>query len=176
MKWHSVAARAATLICVLFIALPRSAAAATAIFVRVAGIQGDSTDVRHAHWIDVLALGGGVTNPGSSGYGAAPTFTDVSILKRIDSASPLLFLTAAQGTQVDSVDIEFVKEGERGATYFKMRLSGVVISGVRTNASVSDDNITELVTFHFARIEWTWIPDGTPPVHGCWDLEQSQAC
>ncbi len=76
----------------------------------------------------------------------------------------------------ESVDIDFVKESAAPVTYFNMRLSDVVITGVRTNASTSEDNVTEFVTFQFARLEWTWTPDGTPPVHSCWDLVQNQAC
>jgi type VI secretion system secreted protein Hcp len=169
MKWYSSALRGAALIGVLSIAFPLSAAAADAIFVRVQGIDGDSTEVGHVNWIEALAFGGGVTNPESAvsaggGTTGRPTFSDVSILKRIDRASPALFLAAAKGSHVASVDIDFVKlGGSRPTTYYKIRLSQVVISGVRTNASVSEGSTTEFVTFSFGEMECTFIPaDGSP--------------
>jgi len=177
---QSTARGCAALALALFLAAPRVAAAVDDIFVLVDGIPGDSTEAGHPGWIRAFALGNSVANPISSGGGKA-TFSDLSILKNIDTASPALFVTAAGRRQLSTVTIEFVRPGVERFTYFKMLLSDALITGVRTNANSTDDSITEFVTFSYARIRWEYTPqkaDGSPgpKVTGCWDVSQNLAC
>jgi type VI secretion system secreted protein Hcp len=170
---------------VVLLTAPTVAGAIDDIFVRVAGIAGESTARDHEGWIDVSALGNGVTTtvtgPGGGGGGTDTTFSDLSILKRIDRASPLLFLAAARAQQFSMVEVDFVRRGQDPFTYFKMKLMDVLITGVRTNASVTEDAITEFVTFKFGRIEWEYKvqnPDGSAGdvVRGCWNVATHAVC
>ncbi|MGD9762775.1 MAG: Hcp family type VI secretion system effector [Candidatus Binatia bacterium] len=164
---------------------PHVAAAADQIFVLVDGIAGSSTDARHVGWIDAYAAGNSVAiampTPTTGGQGTVTSFSDFSVLKGIDSASPALFVTAAKGQHLRTVDVEFVRPGQEPFTYFKIQLSDATITGVRTNANSTDDSITEFVTFSYRRIRWEYTPqraDGSPgtKVIRCWDVAQRVDC
>jgi type VI secretion system secreted protein Hcp len=173
------------LLAAVLLASPRLGAADD-IFVRIDGIEGDVQEVSHVGWIRAFAVGNSVSSSSSNtGVGGLPTvvtaFSDVSVLKGIDRASPALFVAAATGEQRRAVDVEFVRGGEDPFVYFRIQLTDVLITGVRTNASSRDQNITEFVTFAFERIRWEYRvqrPDGTPggSVVGCWDMRAKIEC
>ena len=82
-----------------------------AVFLKLDGIEGESRDARHAKEIDVTSWSLGVTNAGSGhgggggggGGGAGrATFTDLSVSKLVDRASPALMLAVASGRHVRS--------------------------------------------------------------------------
>ena len=78
-----------------------------AVFLKLDGIEGESTDARHAKEIDVAAWSLGVTNSGSThsggGGGAGrATFTDLAVTKLLDKASPALMLAVATGRHLRS--------------------------------------------------------------------------
>lgn len=176
--------RCAYLSLLVLLALPRLAYAVDDIFVLVNGIQGDATDRDHPGWIQVYALGNSVASLMVTNGGSQRTetqFSDLSVLKKIDRASPALFVSAASARQIPTVKIEFVRPGPTPFAYFKMELSDVLITGVRTNANSAEDSISEFVTFSYDRIKWEFIPqnpDGSAgtSVKGCWDRSEDGTC
>lgn len=153
-------------------------AAPVDIFVKIDGIEGEVTSVGRTGQILALGVNTGVQQAVTTGAGGLSggqaSFTDISIVKRIDKATPKLFVESASGTHFPKVTVEFVRDG---AVFYKVTLSDVIISGVRTNAG--SDGVTELVTFAFGRIAWLYTvygPDGQPMgnVAGGWDLTQNK--
>ena len=72
-------------------------------FLKIDGIDGDSTSVQHKGEIDVQSWSWGVTQTGSSGGGGGgggagrAVFQDFHFVSRISKASPALFLACATG-------------------------------------------------------------------------------
>lgn len=168
----------------LALLLPRLATA-DEIFVLVDGIPGDAVEAGHVGWIRAFALGNSLALPHVPGSGTGggrterPTFSDLSILKGLDSASPALFVAAAGAHRFAKVDVDVVRPGAQRFVYFRIRLSDVLITGVRTNAG--DERVTEFVTFAYERIRWEYTPqrpDGSagPTVSGCWNVVANQSC
>lgn len=161
----------------------RRIAAADDVFLRIDGIEGEATDSAHANWIDVLGLGSSVTQSTATGGGgggsARAVFSDMSIVKRVDRASPKLFVASAEGKHFPRVDIEFVRPGELRRVYYAIRLTDVQITGVRTNANATEGTVTEFVTFTFARINWTYTffsgSGQASQVTGGWDVAANRA-
>lgn len=174
--------RGAPLLLLLLLALPRVGYAADDIFVQIAGIQGDATDSGHQNWIQAYALGNSVTATTSPvGQRMGTEFSDLSVLKKIDRASPALFLSAARAHVFQTVKIDFVRSGDTRFVYFKMELREAQVTGVRTNANLADDSITEFVTLSYVEIAWEYIPqnsDGSAgaPVKGCWNRAEGTSC
>jgi type VI secretion system secreted protein Hcp len=78
---------------------------AVEIFLKLAGIEGESEDAKHKGEIDVLAWSWGVSEtPGSQtggGGGAGkPQFRDLSIQKLVDVTAPLLLAATAKGSHI----------------------------------------------------------------------------
>jgi type VI secretion system secreted protein Hcp len=146
-------------------------AAEDMMFVRIDGIQGESTDDRHKDWIDAFGFGNSIlmTLPVAGGSGRSE-FGPVKFLKSIDKASPKLLETVASGKHIREVEIEFYRSGGSLAIpYFKLRLADVLITEVSMTTG------GELIALSFSKIRWEYEiikPDGSSGgvVTGEWDL------
>jgi type VI protein secretion system component Hcp len=105
------------------------------------------------------------TSFGGGGGGAGKAdVSDVTMTRRPDTASPLLFRAGVIGQHLPSARVDVFAPGTTNvqATY---RLTEVLIAGMSTIDS------TEVVTLRFARIEIT--VGGTTT---CWDIAQNVTC
>jgi type VI secretion system secreted protein Hcp len=132
---------------------------------KIEGVEGDSTDRVHINEINVVSFQMGVRNTGTfatgGGGGAGKAeFTDLTVFKFIDKASPVLFLAAAQGDHIRSATLVVRKSGPNPFTFYKIVLDDVLISSVNDDASTTDQNgnLLERMTLNWARITWTFIP------------------
>jgi type VI secretion system secreted protein Hcp len=87
------------------------------IFAKIGDIKGESLDDTHKEEIEVLSFSWGVTNAGSSGAGGGggagkATFQDLSIVHKIDKASPNLLQACATGEHVKEATITHRKAGK----------------------------------------------------------------
>ena len=71
-------------------------------FIKIDGIEGESTDDKHAGWIEVISFDSGVSQrtsatASSAGGGSAERadFDDFSFVKQLDKASPKLAMAFA---------------------------------------------------------------------------------
>src|SRR5262245_26281785 len=113
--------------------VPRVAPAQTvSIYMNIPGIPGDSNDAKHADWIEVEAVGQGVTNTLGPVVGGPVTgkasFQPLKIVKRIDRASPLLFLNTAKGTHYPTITIQFTRTTGDRPVFYEIKLSDALIS------------------------------------------------
>ena len=86
-------------------------------FIKIEGIEGESTDDRHQGWIEVLHYQMGLsqkvsTTASSAGGGSTEraTFQDFSFTKLLDKATPKLALACAAGTHIDKIVVEVCRE------------------------------------------------------------------
>ncbi len=148
------------------------------VFLKIEGIEGDSTDPRHTNEINVVSFNIGVLNTetfatGGGGGAGKVQFTDLTVFKFIDKASPQLFVAAALGDHIRSATLVVRKSGPNPFTFYEIVLQDVLISSVNDNASTTDQNgnLLEQITLNWARITWTFIPQnpdgsrGAPITH-----------
>lgn len=150
------------------------------MYLKIDGIEGESTAARgHDDWIVVHSFSWGESRPSSSATGAArrrssATFSDVSVVKTVDAASPKLYLACAQGKHFPAAVLEFRRAGSQQA-YFTIRMQNVLVSSVSVSNSEGQDVPVEEVTLTYGKIQWEYAPqDGTVPggnVQAGWDLE-----
>src|SRR5512141_296981 len=67
-------------------------------FLKIDGVPGESSDDKHKDWIEVLSYSWGVSQPSSGSASTAggataerANFSDFSVVKALDKASPKLF-------------------------------------------------------------------------------------
>ena len=135
---------------------------ASDIFAKIGDIKGESLDVKHKDEIEVLSFSWGVTNAGSmvSGSGGAagkPTFHDLSIVHKIDKASPLLMKACATGGHLKDATITQRKEGKDQQDFLIIKMSDIIITGV-TDAAAGGQVGSETVSLVFARIDLEYKP------------------
>ena len=134
-------------------------------YLKLDGIDGESTDSKHKDWIEVLSYSHAVEQEGASRSGGGQgtvgraNFSDFSVVKYIDKASPKIVLTCASGAHVKSAKMELCQSTKDKHPYMKYTLSDVVISSVKPSGQQTNNQLPmEEVSMRFAKIEWEFTP------------------
>lgn len=148
------------------------------IYMKYGTITGDVTATGHEQWIEVNSFQFGISRTISAPTGgssdresSAPSVSEITITKPMDSSSPNLLNEALQGTG-QTVTIDFVKTGPAGQpiTYAEYTLSNTLVSGY--SVSSSGDNPTESISLAFTKFTFQFTPQnsdgslGTPGTVG----------
>ena len=155
-------------------------------FLKFDGIKGESTDDKHKDWIEVLSFNWGVSQQASatassSGGGGSQRadFQDLSFVKIMDSASPLLMKACAKGDHIDEVTLELCRAGGEKLLYMEYKLSNVIISSVSVGGGGGGD-VNESITLNYGKINQTYTKQsrkggaGAGNTEGGWDLEANK--
>jgi type VI secretion system secreted protein Hcp len=153
-------------------------------FIKIDGIEGESTDDKHAGWIEVTSFNSGLnqrTSATASSAGGASAeradFHDFSFTKQLDKASPKLALACADGTHVDSVLVEVCRAGTEKVKFMEYKMSNCIVSGV--DITGGGDFPTENVSINYGKIEWAYTVQkrqgggAAGNVAGGWDLQKN---
>lgn len=154
----------------ILFALIGARAASVDYFLKIDGIEGESTADGHKGEIEIQSFSWGVTrSPGSS----SPVLVDISVAKGIDKSSTKLMEVCARGQHIPKAVLTCRKAGG-GADYYKVTLENVLISSYQTGGSSSDVVPTDQISFNFTKIEFEYQPldaaggPSGPPVIGSW--------
>jgi type VI secretion system secreted protein Hcp len=134
------------------------------IFAKIGDIKGESLDDKHKDEVEVLSYSWGVTNSahiptgGGSGGGAGKaTFQDLSIVHKIDKASPKLLQACATGEHLKEATITFRKAGKGQQEFLIVKMNDVIITGVVQSTPGSEAG-SETVSLEFAKVDWEFKP------------------
>jgi type VI secretion system secreted protein Hcp len=153
-------------------------------FVKIDGIEGESTDAKYQGWIEALyfesEINQKISSTASSAGGASAEradFGDFVFIKHLDKASPKLALACAAGTHIDEIEVKLCRAGSDKVNYMSYKLTNCIISKVKTSGG---GNIpTELIKVNFGAIEWCYIQQkrqgGGPAgnIAAGWNLEKN---
>jgi type VI secretion system secreted protein Hcp len=131
------------------------------IFAKLGNIAGESADAKHKDEIEVLSFSWGVSNtaqfgPGTGVGAGKATFRDLSIVHRIDKASPLLMKACATGQHLPQATISQRKAGASQKEYLIIKLNDVVITNVAFESAPAEG--TESVSMTFAKVHFEYKP------------------
>lgn len=155
-------------------------------FMKIDGIDGESTDDKHADWIEILSFNHGVSQPISGASrtggrtGGRADFQDFTIVKTMDKATPDLHMHCCNGKHIPKVEIEFCLATEEKHTFMKYELEDVVISAVSPHGSAEsgENKPLETVSLAYGKIKWEYTPidqkgKASAAVDRTWDLEKN---
>ncbi len=129
------------------------------MFLKIEGVEGESTTTSHKGWIEVQSWSWGVSQAGSGGPGGGAAFGrvvgHVTLIKRIDKATPLLFKRCSDGTVMPLVTLELARLGG-GPTYLKYELKEVLISSIAHGDVDGDGLPDETITLDFTGTKLTY--------------------
>lgn len=167
-------------VALLLLASPLRTLAAYSIFLKLDGIEGEATASGFEKQITVTSFSHGITTPaapaGGGGTTSKPTFTDLTITKSLDKATPLLCLNCAQGKNIASATLTLCKQDQDKTTvFYTIKLSQVLITSVQSGGGSGDTRPSETITLNFSAINCKYVPqnpDGTAgtPVEFSWNL------
>ena len=150
-------------------------------FLKLDGVEGESTDEKHAKEIELESWSFGATNAGSfsSGGGGGTgkvQMNDFHIVKKTDKASAKLFTACCVGEHLKTVTLVCRKAGKEQQEFLTIILSPILVSSYQTGGSAGSDVIPmEQVAFNFGKIEYKYKeqkPDGSlgGEIVGGWDV------
>lgn len=120
-------------------------------FLKLDGIDGESTDSNHEGWIEVLSFNWGETNAGSGasagrGGGAGRvSFQDFHFSSSTNKASPNIMLACASGKHISTATLSLAHSTDAAGSaagspdFLKYTLSNVLVSSYQTGGTLRDD-------------------------------------
>ena len=159
--------------------------AAVDYYLKLDGIDGESTDSKHKGTIDIESFSWGATQAGDhSGRGGGGAgrvaFQDFHFTMKINKASPKLMLACATGQHIKSGILISRKAGGKQEEYLKVTMSDLLVSSYQTGGSGHSDVVpTDQISLNFAKIEFEYKeqkPDGSlgGAVKAGYDLKQNK--
>jgi type VI secretion system secreted protein Hcp len=136
---------------------------ATDIFLKLDGVDGESSDSAHEKEIDVLSWSWGMNQSGTmhiaKGGGAGKANVgDMQLTKHIDAATANLMKYCCSGKQFPSAILVCRKAGDTPVEYYKIEMKNVIISSVQVGGAQSDDRLIETVSLNFGEYASTYTP------------------
>jgi type VI secretion system secreted protein Hcp len=152
------------------------------MFLKIDGIEGESSDDKHKNEIEVESFSWGLTQTGSLAFGGGAgagkaQFQDFHFVTNTSKASPKLFLTCAAGEHIKEATLTVRKSNsDSKQDYLFIKMNDVLISSYQTGGSQGGGNPVDQVSLNFAKIEYSFKPqkpDGSldAAIVGGWDLK-----
>ena len=152
-------------------------------FLKIDGVEGESTDDKHKGEIELESFSFGVkqTGTGTVGGGGAAgkaDFSSFSFDKLYDASSPKLFLGTASGEHFKSAVITFRKRGSEQQEFLTYKFEDVQLEHYDQGGK-EEPPLLEDVGFTARRIEISYRPqnaDGSlgSPITATWDIASNK--
>jgi len=129
------------------------------IFLKIAGIEGESLDAAHKNEIEVLsfhwrALQESTMHAGSGGGAGKATVEDLEFEHYVDRASPNLMKYCLTGKHVAEAKLTVRKAGGNPLEYLKFTFTDVIITYVEPFGANADElRVKERVRLSFSKIK-----------------------
>jgi type VI secretion system secreted protein Hcp len=130
-------------------------------FIKIQGIEGESTDAHHAGWIEIrnydLNVSQKVSQTASSAGGGGAEradFSEFGFTKLLDKASPQLALACATGTHIKAIVVELCRAGGDKVRFMQYTFTNCMISSFNTSAD--GDFAEDDVGFVYGKVEWCY--------------------
>jgi type VI secretion system secreted protein Hcp len=130
-------------------------------FLKLDGIQGESTDAAHKGEIEILSFSWGETasvDRGGGGAGGKVEMQDFHFTANFNKASPALFQACATGRHI-KIGV-LTGRGVRkagGDSFYKVSMTDIIISSYQTGGA-GDAVPTDQFSLNFAKIEYNGLP------------------
>lgn len=158
--------------------------AAVDMFLKLDGVEGESTDKVHGKEIDVLSWSFGASQSGSMAMGGGGgagkvSFQEFHFGHKVDKSSPKLFEALVTGKHLKDATFVIRKAGGNPVEYLKITLTDVLVSSYSTGGSSGEDIPTESISLNFAQIKMTYLEQDEKGSAGAatefgWDLKMNK--
>ena len=150
-------------------------------FLKLDGLDGESTDDKHKGEIELSSFSWGVSHlqtlgsaTGGAGSGRA-AFTDLTITKDTDKSSAVFFQKCATGEHFPKGKLTLRKAGGDQLEYLKFVLETVFVTSFHQSSAHGQESASESVTLACGKVGMDYSPQGADgklgaAVHGGWDI------
>lgn len=142
---------------------------ASDMFLKLDGIEGESTDSKHKGEIEVRSWSWAETNAatGASGGGRGAgkvSMSDLVITKDVDKSTPKLALACATGEHISQATLTVRRAGGEQQEYFEITLTDCLVTSYQMSGADGGGVPSESLSLNYTKIEWQYKPqnpDGT---------------
>jgi type VI secretion system secreted protein Hcp len=154
-------------------------------FIKIDGIDGESTDEKHKGWIEILSYNmgvsqptGGVVSTAGGGTSQRANFAEFTFTKVLDKASPKIGLACADGTHIKEIILEVCRAGgSQKVKFYEVKMNECIISAYKPGGSAKGAETIpiEEVNIDYGKIVWTYTQQqrkdgsGAGNIAGGWD-------
>ncbi|MDM0078261.1 type VI secretion system tube protein Hcp [Variovorax sp. J2P1-59] len=156
------------------------------IFLKLAGITGESQDASHKDEIEVLNWQWQISqqstmHSGSGGGAGKAAVSDLTFDHYIDRASPNLLKYCLTGKHIDSATLVVRKAGGTPLEYLKITMGDVIVTRVAPTLTSTMARAREEISLAFARVKQEYTIQGQQggsggTVSACFDIQQNREC
>lgn len=153
-------------------------------FLKLDGIDGESTDDKHKGEIDVQSFSWGETQIGShsggGGGGAGKvSMQDFHFVMHVNKASPKLMIACATGDHIKKGTLVCRKAGKEQQEYLKVEMEDLLVSSYQTGGSGGGPVPSDQISLNFSKITFIYKeqkPDGSlgGEVKAGWDVKANK--
>ena len=150
-------------------------------FLKIDGIEGESTDDKHKSEIDIESWSWGANQSGTSagmgGGGAGKVnMQDFHFVMRHNKASPLLMKACATGQHIKEAKLTCRKAGGEQQEYMTIKFADLLVSSYQTGGNNGTDVITETIALNFAKVKFAYTVQNADGTKGdekewAWDVK-----
>jgi len=148
-------------------------------FLKIVGIEGESTDKAHPKEIEIESFSWGESNTtsaagGGGGSAGKTVIQDIHFTMPVSKASPSLMLACATGRHLQSATLSCRKAGGNHFEFMKITLDDVIVSSYQVGAHVIDqgfsllggaeDRPTDQLSLNFVKIDFLFAVEQTGEV------------
>ncbi len=144
-------------------------------YIKIEGIQGESTHTGYRNWIEIHSFSSRIRQSNKASQtggrtGGRAIFSDIVITKRVDKASPDLFLHVANGKHIPKIEMEFKQNGQE----YKIELENASIKSIKTEAEDGKSWPMEKISITYSQIKVEYKANANATsIDRTWDLEQN---
>ncbi len=126
--------------------------AASACYMKIADVKGESQDSGHKDWIEVESYSPRLALPSQGTPRTRSTPGQITVVKQTDKASPNLLRYASTGKHIPTAVLECRKAGGDKQEYLQYKLIDVRVS------SVEPRGVMEEVSFTYSKVQVRYSP------------------
>jgi type VI secretion system secreted protein Hcp len=137
------------------------------MFLQIEGIPGDSTDSKHAKWIEILSYthsiiqsSGGAASAQGTHAGGRADHSDFSVVKRLDSGSPVIAKYVCDAKPIPTITFELCRAMGEKTCFMKYILTDSIISSYRPSGHSQGEDMVPLeeISFRYGAIKFEYTP------------------
>lgn len=137
------------------------------MFVKMEGVEGESTDTEHQGWIEILNYNYHEATPFEKNRKiikkkTCPELSEISFVKKVDSSSNDLMALANKGNTFPKVQLDLIKSSTR-EKFGEYTMLDVKITSYTFSGTTEDTIPIETITITYAKLEMMYQPDRSKP-------------
>jgi type VI secretion system secreted protein Hcp len=154
------------------------------MFLQVDGVKGESADANHNGFSDVKGMSWGasqaVSISGGGGGAGKVSFSDLTVMTVMDSATPAILKMCASGKHISTVKVSICKAGGTQIEYATVVLKDVLVTSAQFAGASDGESLAVNYSFQAAKVEhhyWVQGKDGSKGAESQmgWDVKQNIA-